>query len=343
MKSKLFYYDLPQKFIAQEPLEHRDKSKLLILDKVTGNIKHDIFSNLIKYINKGDILVLNESKVTKCRLLGSKEGTGAKIECFVLSKVTEKEVKEDLYLVLIKPSRKISSATRVDIGDRYFLTVVEKLGYGKAIVKFNDKLERISEEAGLVPLPPYIKNEKIDQARYQTIYARVKGSAAAPTAGFHFTKHLMDILKKGGLNFAKLSLDIGLDTFRPIVEDNVEDHIIHSEHYFLSESEAKKINDVKIAGGKVIAVGTTTTRVLETIANVDGVLKDSSGSTRLYIYPGYKFKIVDCLITNFHLPYSTLLVMVSAFAGRENVLKAYEKAKLNNYRFYSFGDCMLIK
>jgi S-adenosylmethionine:tRNA ribosyltransferase-isomerase len=340
MKLDLFYYKLPQKFIAQEPLLQRDRSKLMILEKKTGQINNDIFFNIAKYVNSGDILVLNESKVTKCRFLGFKEGTGAKIECFVLKEIREKG-KANQYLTLLKPSKKISVQTRVNIGN-YFFKVKEKLGYGKAVVEFNETLTKISDEVGKVPLPPYIKNENIEESRYQTIYARVKGSAAAPTAGFHFTEQLIDKLKIVGVKFAKLRLNIGLDTFRPIVEEEIEEHKIHSEHYFLSELEAQKINTARAAGGKVIAVGTTTTRVLETIITKYGILKGHEGDAELYIYPGYKFKIIDRIITNFHLPYSTLLVMVSAFAGRENILKAYEEAKINNYRFFSFGDCMLI-
>ena len=340
MKLDLFYYKLPQKFIAQEPLLQRDRSKLMILDKNTGQINNDIFFNIAKYVNSGDILVLNESKVTKCRFLGFKEGTGAKIECFVLKEIREKG-KAKQYLALLKPSKKISVPTRVNIGN-YFFTVKEKLGYGKAVVGFNESLAKISDEVGKVPLPPYIKNENIEESRYQTIYARVKGSTAAPTAGFHFTEQLIDKLKIVGVKFAKLRLNIGLDTFRPIVEEEIEEHKIHSEHYFLSELEAQKINIARATGGKVIAVGTTTTRVLETIMTKYGILKGDEGDAELYVYPGYKFKIIDRIITNFHLPYSTLLVMVSAFAGRENILKAYEAAKINNYRFFSFGDCMLI-
>ena len=340
MKLDLFYYELPQKFIAQEPLLQRDRSKLMILDKNTGHINNDIFFNLTKYVNSGDILVLNESKVVKCRFLGIKEDTGAKIECFVLKEIKGKG-KLNQYLALLKPSKKISVSTRVNIG-KYFFIVKEKLGYGKAVVEFNESLVEISDKVGKVPLPPYIKNENIEESRYQTIYARVKGSAAAPTAGFHFTEQLMDKLRRAGAEFAKLRLNIGLDTFRPIVEEEIEEHKIHSEHYFLSGIEAKKINTARGAGGKVIAVGTTTTRVLETIMTKYGILKGDEGDTELYIYPGYKFKIVDRIITNFHLPCSTLLVMMSAFAGRENILKAYEEAKINNYRFFSFGDCMFI-
>ena len=336
MKLDLFYYDLPEKFIAQEPLEQRDKSKLMILNRKTGEISHDVFYNISRYLKKDDVLVLNESKVTKCRLLGVKENTGAKIEVFVLRKI-----KGEKYLVLVKPSKKLSVSSKVNIGNYYF-SVTEKLGYGKAVVEFDAPLNEIINKYGKVPLPPYIKNENISEERYQTIYARVNGSAAAPTAGFHFTYKLIKELKKSGINFAKLRLDIGLDTFRPIVEDDVEEHVIHNEYYCLSDSEAKKISRSRQNGGRIIAVGTTSTRVLETVFSKKGKISGDKGNTELYIYPGYKFKAIDAMITNFHLPYSTLLVMVSAFAGRENIIKAYEEAKKNNYRFFSFGDCMLI-
>ena len=336
MKLDLFYYDLPEKFIAQEPLEQRDKSKLMILNRKTGEISHDVFYNISRYLKKYDVLVLNESKVTKCRLLGVKENTGAKIECFVLRKI-----KGGKYLVLVKPSKKLSVSSKVNIGNYYF-NVTEKLDYGKAVVEFDAPLNEIINKYGKVPLPPYIKNENISQDRYQTIYARVNGSAAAPTAGFHFTCKLIKELKKSGINFAKLRLDIGLDTFRPIVEADVKEHVIHNEYYRLSDSEAKKISRSRQNGGRIIAVGTTSTRVLETVFSKKGKISGNKGNTELYIYPGYKFKVIDAMITNFHLPYSTLLVMVSAFAGRENIIKAYEEAKKNNYRFFSFGDCMLI-
>jgi S-adenosylmethionine:tRNA ribosyltransferase-isomerase len=336
MKLDLFYYDLPEKFIAQEPLGQRDKSKLMILNRKTGGISHDVFYNISRYLKKDDVLILNESKVTKCRLLGVKENTGVKIEVFVLRKI-----KGEKYLVLVKPSKKLSVSSKVNIGNYYF-SVTEKLGYGKAVVEFDAPLNEIINKYGKVPLPPYIKNENISEERYQTIYARVNGSAAAPTAGFHFTYKLIKELKKSGINFAKLRLDIGLDTFRPIVEDDVEEHVIHNEYYSLSDSEAKKISQSRQNGGRIIAVGTTSTRVLETVFSKNNKISGDKGNTELYIYPGYKFKIIDVMITNFHLPYSTLLVMVSAFAGRENIIKAYEEAKKNNYRFFSFGDCMLI-
>ncbi len=336
MKLEDFYYELPNSFIAQEPLQQRDHSKLLLLDKKTGSISHDIFYNIINYLKKGDLLVLNESRVDKCRLSGKRDKTAGKTECFILEKL-----KDNKYLVLLKPSKRIKEHDIVNIGE-FFYTVTKKLDYGKAEVVFSDDAGKITAKYGLVPLPPYIKNENVDAGRYQTIYARTYGSAAAPTAGFHFTDELMEKISAKGIGFAKLTLDIGLDTFRPIVEDKVEEHIIHSETYSLSEAEALRIREAKMLGGRVIAVGTTSVRVLETVMSKFGSIRQDSGSTSLYIYPGYEFKAVDGIITNFHLPHSTLLVMVSAYAGRENIINAYEEAKKNHYRFFSFGDCMFI-
>ena len=336
MKLGLFYYDLPARFIAQEPLNKRDHSKLLVLERKTGRIKHDIFNGIINYLRCGDVLVLNETKVLKCRLIGQKVQTGTEIECFILDRIGRNRC-----LCLLKPCRRLKSGDRVHIGSNH-LNIIEKKGYGKAIVEFDDTPDLIISRYGKVPLPPYIKNKNIDEARYQTIYAKSGFSAAGPTAGFHFTEELFDSLKKSGVVIARVRLDIGLDTFRPIVEDDIEEHVIHREYYSIDKNEADKINQSREKGGRVVAVGTTTTRVLETVFSKFGFLNESSGFTSLYILPGYDFKIVDAMITNFHLPYSTLIVMVSAFAGRENILNAYEKAKQKNYRFYSFGDCMLI-
>jgi S-adenosylmethionine:tRNA ribosyltransferase-isomerase len=336
MKLENFYYELPDSFIAQEPLQQRDHSKLLLLNKKTSRISHDLFYNVADYLKKGDVLVLNESKVDKCRLNGNREKTSGKTECFILEKI-----EDNRYLVLLKPSKRIMENDVINIGEFYY-KVAKKLDYGKAEVIFSDDIGKIKAKYGLVPLPPYIKNECVDADRYQTVYAKNYGSAAAPTAGFHFTDELMEKIKAKGISFAKLTLDIGLDTFRPIVEENVEEHVIHSESYSLSAPEAQKIKEVKKLGGRVIAVGTTSARVLETVMSKFGSVRQDEGKTSLYIYPGYEFKVVDGIITNFHLPHSTLLVMVSAFAGRENIINAYEEAKKNNYRFFSFGDCMLI-
>ncbi|MBM3705094.1 MAG: tRNA preQ1(34) S-adenosylmethionine ribosyltransferase-isomerase QueA [Actinobacteria bacterium] len=338
MKSDLFFYNLPKSYIAQTPLEKRDCSKMMVLDRKSGRIIHKVFSSILEYLNPGDVLVLNESRVANCRICGIKEVTGARIECFVLKKTSN-----ETYEVLLKPSKRLKKQDRVVIGQgRYFYDVIEKLQYGRAEVKFNAPAEEVMKKYGSVPLPPYITGKNIPAERYQTVYARKEGSAAAPTAGFHFTDELIKKINEKGVFFAKLCLQIGLDTFRPIIEENVEDHVIHSEKFSISAQEASNISEAKQKGGKVIAVGTTSTRVLETVMEREGRLKECAGETSLYIYPGYNFRIVDCMITNFHLPCSTLLVMVSAFAGRQRILNAYEEAKRSGYRFYSFGDCMFI-
>ena len=337
MKVDLLNYELPRKFIAQKPLSQRDNSKLLVLDRKTGNIEHDIFYNLTSYLQKGDVLVINESKVIKCRLNGVKEKTGASIECFVLEKIDRNRC-----VVLLKPSKRLKPFDKVVIG-KYYFTVESKLDYGKAIVEFNFPIDIIMNEYGNIPTPPYIKNIGIKEEEYQTIYARKDGSLAAPTAGFHFSKRLIKKLEESGIVFAKLSLNIGLDTFRPIAEDEIEQHKMHSEYYSIEESEAAKIRIARNNGNKITAVGTTTVRVLETLMIKKNNIVEDSGKTDIFIYPGFQFKVVDRLITNFHLPKSTLLALVCAFAGRENILNAYEEAKRKGYRFYSFGDCMLIK
>ena len=340
MDLKLFNYTLPKRLIAQTPLIKRDSSRLLILDKKSGGIKHDFFYNIADYLDSKDVLVINDSKVINARIFGTKEETGAKIECFILEKK-----KNNNFIALLRPSKKIKTGNRVFLNkdESDYFEVVEKLLEGKALINFNICPAKVFEKYGQVPLPPYIKSRNFDNSFYQTVYARKEGSTAAPTAGLHFTKELIKKLKEKGVIFAKINLEIGLDTFKPITEENIEDHKIHSEKYNFTESNAKKILDAKAVGGKVIAVGTTATRVLETVSSLYGKIKNSSGRSSLYIYPGYEFNITDSLITNFHLPKSTLLVMVSAFAGRENILNAYENAIKNNYRFYSFGDCMLIK
>jgi S-adenosylmethionine:tRNA ribosyltransferase-isomerase len=336
MKKNLFYYELPEKFIAQEPLEKRDNSKILLLDRRSGRIKHDFFYNLVNYVFEGDVFVLNDSKVVKCRLIGYKEKTNAEIECFVLNRIDDYNAE-----VLLKPSKRLTENTKVFIGEFYF-EVTKKQLYGKATVRFNTKIVEVIEKSGMVPLPPYIRNKHIDIERYQTIYADRGYSAAAPTAGLHFSEEIIEKLKKCGVIFARVTLNIGLDTFRPVVEDEIEEHVIHSESYFIEETEAAKITEAKKRKARIVAVGTTGMRVIESAFKENGEVEKFSGSTSLYIYPGYRFKICDALITNFHLPYSTLLIMVSAFSGREIILEAYEEAKLNNYRFFSFGDCMFI-
>lgn len=349
MKIELFDYELPRKYIAQKPIPEREKSRLLILERSSGSIRHDFFYNIGNYINPKDVLVINETKVLKCRFFGVKEKTGARIECLVLRELGERQC-----LALIKPFKRVDTGTKVflvDTGDTgrstgegttYFI-IKSKLDSGEAVVEFSAPISIIYDKFGKIPLPPYIKNQDIDESRYQTVYASMKGSSAAPTAGLHFTKELIEKLQRNGVKFARLRLDIGLDTFKPIKEDEIEKHKMHREYYEISKEEVDKIIEAKRRGGNIVAVGTTTTRVLESVATRYGKLKEDRGFTDLYIYPGYNFKVVDNLITNFHLPRSTLLVMVCAFAGRDNILNAYEEAKRLGYRFFSFGDCMLIK
>lgn len=340
MKTELFDYKLPINFIAQKPLPKRDHSNLLVLDRKTGDIKHDRFFNIGRYLCPGDVLVINESRVRKCRLPGIKENTGARIECFVLKKAGNTD-RNNEYEVLLRPSKRLKDGDRVLMGGHSF-KVISKAEYGKAIVSFDCPVSEIIIDIGEIPLPPYIRGRDFEEKRYQTVYAARGGSTAAPTAGLHFTKKLMSSLKEKKIIFAKIILDIGLDTFRPISVPDIEDHRIHSEFYNIEKSQASLIDEARKSGNKIIAVGTTTVRVLETLMQKYGKINEDSGSTDIYIYPPFEFKIVDSMITNFHLPRSTLLVMVSAFAGRDKVMRSYEEAKEKNYRFYSFGDCMLI-
>ncbi|MHB1275182.1 MAG: tRNA preQ1(34) S-adenosylmethionine ribosyltransferase-isomerase QueA [Candidatus Humimicrobiaceae bacterium] len=340
MDLNLFNYTLPERLIAQTPLINRDSSRLLVLDKKSGAVMHDFFYNIANYLNDKDVLVINESKVINARIFGLKEKTGAKIECFILEKK-----KNNNFIVLLRPSKKVKAGNKVFLNkdESAYFEIIKKLWEGKALINFSIPANVVFEKFGQVPLPPYIKSRNFNNSFYQTVYAKKEGSTAAPTAGLHFTKELIKKIKEKGVFFARVNLEIGLDTFKPITENNIKDHKIHTEKYNITESNVKKILDAKEAGGKVIAVGTTTARVLETVASLYGKLKSSRGRSGLYIYPGYEFNVIDSLITNFHLPKSTLLVMVSAFAGRENILNAYENAISNNYRFFSFGDCMLIK
>ena len=340
MKTELFDYKLPINFIAQKPLPKRDHSNLLVLDRKTGDITHDRFFNIGRYLCPGDVLVINESRVRKCRLPGIKENTGARIECFVLKKAGNTD-RNNEYEVLLRPSKRLKDGDRVLMGGHSF-KVISKAEYGKAIVSFDCPVSEIIIDIGEIPLPPYIRGRDFEEKRYQTVYAARGGSTAAPTAGLHFTKKLMSSLKEKKIIFAKIILDIGLDTFRPISVPDIEDHRIHSEFYNIEKSQASLIDEARKSGNKIIAVGTTTVRVLETLMQKYGKINEDSGSTDIYIYPPFEFKIVDSMITNFHLPRSTLLVMVSAFAGRDKVMRSYEEAKEKNYRFYSFGDCMLI-
>jgi len=342
MKTKLFDYKLPESFIAQKPLPLRDHSKMMVLDRKSDTIIHDNFFNISKYLRPGDVLVINESRVNRCRIFGKKESTGARIECFVLKKV-DISSEDSKYEVLLKPSKRLKTGNRVALGD-HFLEILSKGEYGKAIVAFSCGINEIFDSIGQLPLPPYIKGRDFDEDRYQTVYASKGGSAAAPTAGLHFTKELISSLKEKGIKFAKIILDIGLDTFRPISAQDIREHRMHEEYYYIDSTEAEVIeHGMQRPGSRIIAVGTTAARVLETFMQKYGKVREGSGYTGIYIYPPYEFKAVDCMITNFHLPRSSLLVMVSAFAGRERIMRSYDEAKEKNYRFYSFGDCMLIK
>lgn len=340
MKLHDFYYNLPQELIAQDPLKDRASSRLMLLDKNDGSIKHEVFHNITNYIKPGDCLVINDTKVIPARLFGEKKDTGAKIEVLLL-----KRMENDCWEVLVKPGRKAKPGTVISFGDGLLECSVEDVVEdGNRIIKFSYEgiFEEILDRLGQMPLPPYITHELKDKNRYQTVYAKNDGSAAAPTAGLHFTKELLDEIEKMGVKIAHVTLHVGLGTFRPVKVDEITEHHMHSEYYCIEQSEADKINETKKNGGRIISVGTTSCRTLESATDNDGILKPGSGWTDIFIYPGYEFKIIDCLITNFHLPESTLLMLVSALAGRDNVMKAYEEAVTEKYRFFSFGDAMFI-
>lgn len=341
MKSSDFNFYLPEELIAQHPLEQRDSSKLMILDKKTGDITHSSFHNIINYLNKGDTLVLNNTRVMPARLIGEKSESGGKIEFLLL-----KRIEGDKWECLAKPGKKAKIGQKFTFGEgKLTCEVIDIVEEGNRIIEFSYDgiFEQVLDELGDMPLPPYITEKLEDKERYQTVYSKEKGSAAAPTAGLHFTKELLSEIKEKGINIAYLTLHVGLGTFRPVKVEDVNDHVMHSEFYQLDEENAKLINDTKKNGKKVVTVGTTSTRTLETIADENGTVKAQNGWTDIFIYPGYKFKIVDQLITNFHLPESTLIMLVSALAGKENVMKAYNTAVEQKYRFFSFGDSMFIK
>ncbi len=340
MNVKDFYFDLPQELIAQDPLEDRASSRLLVLDKKTGEVTHRGFRDILEYLRPGDCLVINDTKVIPARLFGVKEDTGAKIEVLLL-----KRREHDIWETLVKPGKKAKPGTRIVFGEGLLTgTVLETVDDGNRLIQFSYEgiFEEILDQLGQMPLPPYITHQLKDKNRYQTVYAKHDGSAAAPTAGLHFTKELLKQVEDMGVKIAHVTLHVGLGTFRPVKVENVQDHHMHSEFYMVEESEAKKVNDTKEAGGRVICVGTTSCRTVESAADENGRLKSGSGWTDIFIYPGYEFKILDALITNFHLPESTLVMLVSALAGREHVLAAYEEAIKERYRFFSFGDAMLI-
>lgn len=340
LKKSDFYFELPQELIAQDPLKDRSSSRLLLLDKNTGEIKHDIFHNIIDYLNPGDCLVLNDTKVIPARLIGVREDTGAEIEVLLL-----KRRENDVWETLVKPGKKARAGIRLVFGSGILkaqvLDIVEE---GNRLIRFeyDGIFEEVLDALGEMPLPPYITHKLEDKNRYQTVYAKYEGSAAAPTAGLHFTKELLGMIEEKGIEIAYVTLHVGLGTFRPVKADNILEHHMHSEYYQVTAQAADKINRAKESGYRVICVGTTSCRTIESAADEQGKLHESNDNTSIFIYPGYKFKLVDALITNFHLPESTLVMLVSALAGRESVLNAYEEAISERYRFFSFGDAMFI-
>lgn len=341
MKLKDFYFDLPDRLIAQTPLKNRTSSKLMVINKDTGEIKHEpTFKSILNYLKDGDCLVLNDTKVIPARLFGKRKHTGANIEILLL-----KRKDNNKWETLVNPGRKAKIGDTIVFGDGILEGTIEDiLEDGNRIInfKYDGIFEEVLDKLGQMPLPPYIKERLEDKDRYQTVYAKNNGSAAAPTAGLHFTNELLEKIKNKGIKIAKLTLHVGLGTFRPVKVDNILEHKMHSEYYNLDEENAKIINDTKKNGGRIITVGTTSTRTLESIANENGIVKADSGYTDIFIYPSYKFKIVDSLITNFHLPESSLIMLVSAFSSRDNIINAYNEAVLNEYRFFSFGDAMFL-
>ncbi|WP_075982425.1 tRNA preQ1(34) S-adenosylmethionine ribosyltransferase-isomerase QueA [Bacillus massilinigeriensis] len=341
MKVDLFDFHLPEELIAQTPLEDRTSSRLMVLDKETGNIQHEVFKNIPSYLKPGDCLVLNDTRVLPARLFGEKEDTGAKIEVLLL-----KQTEGDTWETLVKPAKRVKEGTVISFGDGLLKGVcVGSSDHGGRLItfKYDGIFYEVLDQLGEMPLPPYIKEQLDDQERYQTVYAKERGSAAAPTAGLHFTEELLEEIKSMGVHIAFITLHVGLGTFRPVSVDDVDEHEMHSEFYQVSEGTARLLNEVKEKGGRIITVGTTSTRTLETIAAAhNGRFNAESGWTNIFIYPGYEFKAIDGMVTNFHLPKSTLIMLVSALAGREHVLHAYEIAVQERYRFFSFGDAMLI-
>ena len=341
MKRQDFYFDLPEELIAQDPLEDRSSSRLLVLDKKTGATSHHIFREIKDYLKPGDCLVINDTKVIPARLYGHKEETGALIEILLL-----KRRENDIWECLVKPGKKARPGAKITFGDGILKgEIIDIVDEGNRLIQFHYEgiFEEILDQLGEMPLPPYITHKLQDKNRYQTVYAKHEGSAAAPTAGLHFTKELLQQVQDAGVKIAHVTLHVGLGTFRPVKVEDVTQHHMHSEFYVVEEDQAKLINDTKAAGGRVIAVGTTSCRTLESATGEDGILKAGSGWTEIFIYPGYRFKMIDGLITNFHLPESTLVMLVSALAGKEHIMAAYEEAVREKYRFFSFGDAMMIE
>ncbi len=340
MKVSDFNYDLPKELIAQVPIKDRDQSRLMVLDKTNQTIEHKIFKDIIDYLEPGDCLVRNNTKVIPARLYGIKEETGANIEFLLL-----KQIDGDIWEVMVKPGKKLMPGVRVKFGNGLLKAeIIEKLEGGNRKVKFeyNGIFNEILNEIGLMPLPPYIHEKLKEKDRYQTVYAKYEGSAAAPTAGLHFTDELFEKLKQKGVEVANVTLHVGIGTFRPVKVENIEEHDMHSEHFYIKAEDAEKINKAKREGHRIIAIGTTSCRVLESVADENGYVKEVEGDTNIFIYPGYKFKCLNALITNFHLPESTLIMLVSALAGKEFIMQAYEEAVKEQYKFFSFGDAMFI-
>ena len=340
MKTSDFYFDLPQELIAQDPLEDRSSSRLLVLDRESGKTQHRVFRDIIEYLNPGDCLVVNNTKVIPARLYGSKIGTDAKIEVLLL-----KRRENNVWETLVKPGKKCRVGARISFGEGLLIgEVIDVVDEGNRLIRFEYEgiFEEILDKLGQMPLPPYIHHQLKDKNRYQTVYAKHDGSAAAPTAGLHFTPELLEEIKKKGVHIAHVTLHVGLGTFRPVKVEDVTDHHMHSEFYIVEPEQAELINRVKKEGGKIVAVGTTSCRTLESATDESGILKAGSGWTEIFIYPGYQFKMIDRLITNFHLPESTLMMLVSALAGKDKIMAAYEEAVKERYRFFSFGDAMFI-
>ena len=341
MKLSDFNYDLPKELIAQVPIEKRDESRLLVLDRANKTVEHKIFKDILDYLKPGDCLVRNNTKVIPARLYGVKQETGANVEFLLLNRI-----EGDTWEVMVKPGKKLMPGVKVSFGDGLLTAeILEKMEGGSRKVKFsyNGIFNEILDQIGLMPLPPYIKEKLDKKERYQTVYAKHDGSAAAPTAGLHFTEDLLKKIKEKGVEIANVTLHVGIGTFRPVKEENIEDHDMHTEHYYIKGEDADKINNTIKNGGRIIAVGTTSCRVLESVADENGFVKETEGDTNIFIYPGYKFKCINALITNFHLPESTLVMLVSALAGREYILDAYKEAVNKKYRFFSFGDAMFIQ
>ena len=339
MELKEFYYDLPEELIAQVPIKKRDESRLMVLDRKKQTIEHKVFKDILDYLQPGDCLVRNNTKVIPARIYGKKE-TGANVEFLLLN-----NIEGDIWESIVRPGNKLHVGTKVTFGDgKLNAEILEVMEGGTRKVKFtyDGIFNEILDQIGLMPLPPYIHEELKEKDRYQTVYAKYQGSAASPTAGLHFTEELLEKIKEKGVEIANVTLHVGIGTFRPVKVEKIEEHHMHSEHYYIKQEDVDKINNARKNGGRIISVGTTSCRVLESIADENGFVKETEGDTSIFIYPGYKFKCIDGLITNFHLPESTLLMLVSALAGKDYIMKAYNEAVKEKYRFFSFGDAMLI-